>query len=48
MGPGAAAAARRCNFALELERMWGNQRRAKALSVAKGRSDLKRGHFRLD
>ena len=32
----------------ELERRWGNQRRAEALSAAQGRSVLKRGHFRLD
>ena len=48
LGPGAAAAARRRNFALELERRWGNQRRAEALSAAQGRSILRRGHFRLD
>ena len=48
LGPGAAAAARRCYFALELERRWGNQSRAEALSAAQGRSVLRRGHFRLD
>ena len=45
LGPGAAAAARRRGFALHLERRWGGQRRAEALSVAQGRAILRRGHF---
>ena len=32
IGPGAAAAAGRRNYALNLERIWANQRRADALS----------------
>ena len=45
LGPGAAEAARRRGFALELERRYANQRRATALSVAQGRAVVRRGHF---
>ena len=48
IGPGAAAAASRRNFALQLERRWALQRRADALSVLQGRAILRRGHFKLD
>ena len=48
LGPGAAAAAGRRNFALVLERRWSNQRRAEALCAAQGKAVLRRGHFRLD
>ena len=45
LGPGAAAAARRRGFALDLERRYANQRRAQALSAAQGRAVVRRGHF---
>ena len=48
IGPGAAAAAGRRNYALNQERIWGNQRRADALSRLQGRAILRRGHFRRD
>ena len=47
IGPGAAAAAGRRNFALQLERRWALQRRADALSALQGRNILRRGHFKL-
>ena len=48
LGPGAAAAALRRNYALQLERRWAQQRRADALSSLQGRSILRRGHFKMD
>ena len=48
LGPGAAAAALRRNYALQLERRWAQQRRADALSSVQGRSILRRGHFKMD
>ena len=47
IGPGAAAAAGRRNFALQLERRWSLQRRADALSARQGKNILRRGHFKL-
>ena len=48
LGPGTAAAAQRRNTALQLERVWGNQRRAHALTVTQGRALVRRGQFKLD
>ena len=48
IGPGAAAAAGRRNFALQQERIWANQRRADALSRLQGRALLRRGHFKAN
>ena len=48
IGPGAAAAAGRRNFALQQERVWANQRRADALSRLQGRALLRRGHFKAN
>ena len=49
IGPGAAAAAGRRNYALNLERVWANQRRADLLSRVQGRRALlRRGMFRRD
>ena len=48
IGPRAAAAAGRRNYALNLERIWANQRRADALSRQMGRMLLRRGHFKID
>ena len=48
IGPGAAAAAGRRNYALNLERVWANQRRADLLSRVQGRALLRRGMFRRD
>ena len=48
IGPGAAAAAGRRNNALNLERLWANQRRADLLSRVQGRVLLRRGQFRKD
>ena len=48
LGPGTAAAVRRRNNALQLERTWAALRRSHALSVEQGRTILKRGHFKLD
>ena len=48
LGPGTAAAVRRRNNALYLERRWAELRRAHALSVEQGRTILRRGHFKLD
>lgn len=45
---GAAAAAGRRNYALNLERVWANQRRADLLSRVQGRALLRRGMFRRD
>ena len=43
IGPRAAAAAGRRNFALNLERIWANQRRADALSRQMGKMLVRRG-----
>ena len=48
IGPGAAAAAGRRNYALNLERIWANERRADLLSRAQGKAILRRGQFRRD
>ena len=48
IGPRAAAAAGRRNYALNLERIWANQRRADALSRLQGKALLRRGHFKID
>ena len=48
IGPRAAAAAGRRNYALNLERIWANQRRADALSCQMGKMLLRRGHFKID
>ena len=48
IGPRATAAAGRRNHALNLERIWANQRRADAISRAMGRSLHRRGHFKID
>ena len=48
LGPSAAAAVRRRNAALQLERIWGELRRAHLLSVQQGKAILRRGHFKLD
>ena len=48
IGSGAAAAAGRRNYALNLERVWANQRRADLLSRVQGRALLRRGMFRRD
>ena len=48
IGPGAAAAAGRRNFALQQERIWANQRRGGALSRLQGRALLRRGHFKAN
>ena len=43
IGPRATAAAGRRNYALNLERIWANQRRADALSRLQGKALLRRG-----
>ena len=48
IGPRAAAAAGRRNYALNLERIWANQRRADALSRLQGKALLRRGQFKID
>ena len=48
IGPGATAAAGRRNYALNLERIWANERRADLLSRAQGKAILRRGQFRRD
>ena len=48
IGPGAAAAAGRRNYAPNLERIWANERRADLLSRAQGKAILRRGQFRRD
>ena len=48
IGPGAAAAAGRRNYALNLEKVWANLRRADLLSRVQGRALLRRGMFRRD
>ena len=48
IGPGATAAAGRRNYALNLERIWANERRADLLSRAQGKALLRRGQFRKD
>ena len=48
IGLGAAAAAGRGNYALYLERIWANRRRADLLSRVQGRALLRRGQFRRD
>ena len=48
IGPGAGAAAGRRNYALNLERIWANQRRADQLSRLQGKAILRRGHFKID
>ena len=48
IGPGATAAAGRRNYALNLERIWANERRADLLSRAQGKALLRRGQFRRD
>ena len=48
LGPGTAQAARRRNYALQLERRWADLRRAHALSVEQGRTIFKKGHFKID
>ena len=45
LGSGGSAAARRRTYALNLERQWGNLRRAHALSVRQGRNILRSGQF---
>ena len=48
IGPRAAAAAGRRNYALNLEQIWANQHRADALSRLQGKALLRRGHFKID
>ena len=48
IGPRATAAAGRRNYALNLERIWANQRRADALSRLQGKALLRRGHFKTN
>ena len=48
IGPRAAAAAGRRNYALNNERIWANQRRADNLSRLMGKQLLRRGHFKID
>ena len=36
------------NYALNLERIWANQRRADALCRRQGKAILRRGHFKID
>ena len=48
IGPRAAAAAGRRNYALNMERIWANQRRADALSRQMGKMLVRRGHFKID
>ena len=48
IGPRATAAASRRNYALNMERIWANQRRADALSRLQGKALLRRGHFRIN
>ena len=48
IGPGAGAAAGRRNYALNLERIWANQRRADQLSRLQGKALLRRGQFKID
>ena len=48
IGPRAAAAAGRRNYALNLERIWANQRRADAICRLQGKALLRRGHFKID
>ena len=48
LGSGTSEAAKRRSRALQLERVWGNVRRAHALSVKQGQSILRRGQFKLD
>ena len=46
--PRATAVASRRNYALNMERIWANQRRADALSRLQGKALLRRGHFRIN
>ena len=48
IGLGAAAAAGRRNYALYLERIWADRRRADLLSRVQGRALLRRGQFQRD
>ena len=48
IGPGAGAAAGRRNHALNLEKIWANQRRADQLCRLQGKALLRRGHFKID
>ena len=48
IGPGSVAAAGRRNYALNLERIWANQRRADQLSRLQGKAVVRRGHFKID
>ena len=48
IGPRAIAAAGRRNYALNLERIWANQRRADALCRLQGKALLRRGHFKTN
>ena len=48
IGPRATAAAGRRNYALNLERIWANQRRADALCRLQGKALLRRGHFKTN
>ena len=48
IGPRATAAAGRCNYVVNLERIWANQRRADALCRRQGKAILRRGHFKID
>ena len=48
LGEGASVAARRRNDAIQLERQWGRERRAHAISVRQGKNIIRRGFFKLD
>ncbi len=48
LGTGTSEAAKRRARALQLERGWGNARRAHALSVRLGQTILRRGQFKLN
>ena len=48
IGLGVAAAEGRRNYALYLERIWADRRRADLLSRVQGRALLKRGQFQRD
>ena len=48
VGPGAAEAAKRRQWAVQLERQEAKERQANALSFSQGRNLLRRGFFRLN
>jgi hypothetical protein len=48
LSTGTSEAAKRRSRALQLERVWGNLRRAHTLSVKQGQTILRRGQFKMN